>query len=132
MNKAKINDIIRDEKNIIDCDISYRGGTLKIDASELFPGYCEKTGGKAIVGASQNYLGGGIAAAITGGAMFLPEELNKKERKIFDDVLKACKLYFYELNNGGGDEYIQENFSGQDVKHGYLKNQSLPASYPGL
>jgi len=105
-------------ENVIDADISYRGGNLTVDASELFP----SLGERAIVGAYQNYLGGGMAGAIVGAAKFYPQDLNAKERKIFPAVLEACKLYFYELNNGGGDEYMQENYNS------YGRNQNLPVS----
>ncbi len=106
------------EENIISVDISYRGGTLEVDASEIFP----SLGCRAVVGAYQNYLGGGIAGAIVGAAQFHPEELNAKDRKIFPDVLEACKLYFHELNGGGGDQFMAENYGG------YEFNQSLPVS----
>jgi len=110
------------EENTIDADISYRGGKIKIDASELFPEYYERTGERAIVGAYQNYLGGGIAGRIVGAAMFQPEELTEEERALFDPLLKRCVAYFHSLNNGGGDEYMQENYSGLDF------NQTLPTS----
>lgn len=106
------------KENVIKTDISYRGGTLEVDASELFP----SLGCTAIVGAYQNYLGGGMAGAIVGAAQFHPGELNARERKIFGAVLEACKLYFYELNNGGGDQYMQENYNSFDF------NQGLPVS----
>lgn len=115
------------EKNIIGCDISYRGGTLKVDTSELFSGI-----EKPIMGAYQNYLGGGIAGAICGGASFVPDELSKKDQKVFFELKEAIKKYFYEVNNGGGDEYMQENITGRDAKNSYEQNQNLPAHYPGL
>jgi len=53
MTKAKAREFI--EAHTIDADISYRGGSLKVDVSELF-----ETGDEpAIMGAYQNYLGGG-------------------------------------------------------------------------
>mgnify|MGYP001570367202 FL=1 len=66
------------EAHVIEGDVSYRGGTLKIDVSELFPNV-----ENAVMGAYQNYLGGGIAGAIVGGAQFMPEELTAREQKIF-------------------------------------------------
>lgn len=105
-------------ENVIDADISYRGGRLQVDATELFP----SLGRRAIVGAYQNYLGGGMAGSIVGGAMFDPSDLSAKEQKIFHRVLDACKRHFHEINNGGGDEYMQENYGD------YEQNQRLPVS----
>ena len=105
------------EANTINCDISYRGGTLKVNVSELFP-YIENP----IMGAYQNYLGGGIAGAIVGASMFNPEELHKRDIKAFEILKERIKRHFHALNNGGGDEYMQENYSD------YSDNQNLPAS----
>lgn len=105
-------------EHAIDVDISYRGGSLKVDATELFP----SLGERAIVGAYQNYLGGGMAGAIVGAAMFMPQDLSAKEQRIFHRVLDACKAYFFELNNGGGDEYMQSEYGTLEF------NQNLPVS----
>lgn len=105
------------ENNIITCDVSYRGGSLKIDVSELFTKLSNP-----YMGAYQNYLGGGIAGAVVGGASFMPEELNKREQKIFFELKEVCKKYFFEINNGGGDDYMQS--LGRDYKN----NQTLPIS----
>ena len=110
-------------EHIKDSDISYRGGSLKIDVSELFPNVSDPT-----MGAYQNYLGGGIAGAIVGGAMFSRDELEtKKDLQLFDDVMEACKVLFYDINNGGGDDYMQEEVTGAQAG-GYKKNQSMPVS----
>jgi len=106
------------EANIIKCDVSYRGGVLKIDVSELFPNVEE-----AIMGASQNYLGGGIAGAIVAGAMFDVDELESDDDKeVFFELKEKIKKYFYEINNGGGDEYMV------DEVNSYKQNQGLPVS----
>jgi len=104
-------------------EISYRGGQLKIDVSEVFPGVSEP-----IMGAYQNYLGGGIAGAVVGGAMFVPEEelKTKSELRAFHILEERIKKYFYEVNNGGGDEYMQEEVNT------YEQNQQMPKRYPGL
>ena len=109
------------EAHTMECDVSYRGGTLKVDVGDLF------NVPNAIMGAYQNYLGGGIAGAIVGCAMFDPNELNKAEQKLFYELKEKIKVYFYDINNGGGDEYMQEEVFGRDAK-GYAKNQSLPVS----
>lgn len=112
-------------EHTINADISYRGGSLKVDATGLFESY---TGADApIIGAYQNYLGGGIAGSIQAGAMFDPSELNAKDRALFDRALEACKLYFYDLNNGGGDDYMQENVTGR-AAGGYKALQRMPRS----
>ena len=91
---------------------------MKIDVSSVFPDVSEP-----VMGAYQNYLGGGIAGAVVGAAMFDPdEELNAKERKIFEGLKEKIKRYFYELNDGGGDEYMVENVNS------YEQNQTLPTS----
>lgn len=112
------------EKNTIDCDVSYRGGTLKINVSSLFD--IVEDGGKAVMGAYQNYLGGGMAGAICGGAMFDPKKLSKKDQATFLVLEERIKRYFYELNAGGGDEYMVENINT------FKRNQKMPRSYPGL
>jgi hypothetical protein len=102
------------EENTTECDISYRGGVLKIDVSSLFPELEE-----AIMGASQGYLGGGIAGAISRGRMFDIELLTAKNKKVYAVLAEEVKKYFYELNNGGGDDYMQENVNT------YEQNQRL-------
>jgi len=118
------------EAHTVACDISYRGGTLNVDVSSLFE--IGEDNGQAIMGAYQNYLGGGMAGSICGGSMFDPSKLSKKDQATFEVLSARIKLHFYELNNGGGDEYMQENVTGKDARNGYLKNQSLPRTYPGL
>ena len=105
------------ENHITDCDISYQGGTLKVDVSELFPKVDDP-----IMGAYQNYLGGGIAGAIVGAAQFEPSELSKKDQKVFFELKEQIKKYFYEANNGGGNEYMQDNYNS------YNRNKNLPVS----
>lgn len=109
--------------NLKDCDVSYRGGSIKVDVSELFPNVEED----ATMGAYQNYLGGGIAGAIVGASMFDPEVLSKKDKKVFDELKEEIKKYFYDLNNGGGDDYMQEEVTGAGAG-GYKKNQAMPVS----
>jgi len=112
------------ENNIIDCDISYRGGTLKIDVSDLFD-----TGNEpAIMGAYQNYLGGGIAGSIQTGRQFDISNFNKKNMAIYEKLAEACKKYFYNVNNGGGDDYMQENVTGSEAVDGYERLQKMPVS----
>ena len=112
------------EDNTKDCNISYRGGILKIDVSDLFP-ELEEAGEDAIMGASQNYLGGGIAGAITTGRMFALDILTAENRKVYEELAGEVKKYFYELNNGGGDEYMQEEVNS------YEQNQALPNGVGG-
>lgn len=109
------------EDHIIKSDVSYRGGVLKVDVSELFSDV-----DNAIMGAYQNYLGGGLAGAVIGAAQFDPEELSAKDQKIFFTLKEEIKKYFYDLNGGGGDEYMVKEVNS------YEKNQALPGSYPGL
>lgn len=113
-------------ENIINQDVSYRGGSLKFSVKEIFPEVSEP-----VMGAYQNYLGGGIAGAVQGAAMFSPAELSvdrteaeyNEALETFKEILEAAKRYFYNLNNGGGDDYMQENY-GDD----YDFNQNLPSS----
>lgn len=115
------------ENNIIDADISYRGGSLKVDVSELFDTGEEK----AIMGAYQNYLGGGIAGSIQSARMFDISDFSKTDMAVYEIMAEACKRYFYNANNGGGDDYMQENVTGSDAG-GYEATQRLPATYGGL
>lgn len=116
MKKIDYNQFVRD--NIISCDISYRGGNLKVDVSNLFPKV-----NNAVMGAYQNYLGGGIAGRVVGASMFDPNALTTKQKDVFLKVREACIDYFIQANNGGGDDYMQENF-GADRLH----NSRLPVS----
>lgn len=111
------------EENTIDCDVSYRGGSLKVDVSSLLD-----TGDEdAIMGAYQNYLGGGIAGSIQVGRQFDISDFTADQMAVYDALAEACKRYFYEINNGGGDEYMQDNVTGADAG-GYDAVQRLPAS----
>ena len=119
------------EANTKDIDISYRGGSVKIDLTNLFNQTSlkniEEAGEDPIAGTSQNYLGGGIAGKITSGRSFDLEHLTKGDLKKYEAFTEACKRYFYEINNGGGDEYMQENVTGQEAG-GYESTQRLPVS----
>lgn len=107
------------EKHVINSDVSYRGGSLRVDVSDLFGEQAEANGEQAIMGAYQNYLGGGIAGSIQGASMFNPACLNARDRKAFEILTERIKKYFYSLNNGGGDDYMQENAN-------YERTQSMP------
>jgi hypothetical protein len=132
--KKNIADSFDIEANLIECDVSYRGGTLKVNVSEVFPRLLQKRAEdgtcdiELVMGAYQNYLGGGIAGSIVGASMFNPDELNAREKKIFFALKERIKRFFYDVNNGGGDEYMQENVTGKDAKDGYKKLQALSVS----
>lgn len=112
--------------HVIESDISYRGGTLKIDVSELF-NINTNNSDEPIMGAYQNYLGGGIAGAIQTGRQFDIANFNKKDLALYNKVAEQTKRYFYDLNNGGGDEYMQDNVTGKQAKAGYKRLQRLNA-----
>ena len=106
-------------ENIISCDASYRGGTLKVDVSELFPSV-----DNPVMGAYQNYLGGGMRGAIVGGAMFDPDELaNDNERELFHEVAESIKKYFHDITNDEEDG-MNDEWNTMD----YEKNQNMPVS----
>jgi len=119
------------ENNTINCDVSYRGGSLKVDISGLLSQKSleaiEEAGEEATAGAYQNYLGGGIAGSIQTGNNFDPSLLTKVDRKKWDVLKEDLKRYFYNLNNGGGDEYMQENVTGATAG-GYEATQRLAKS----
>ena len=106
------------EEHIVNCDVSYRGGTLKIDVSDLFDTGEEE----AIMGASQNYLGGGMAGKITTGRMFDISGFSKADKKAYEDLSARIVKYFYNLNAGGGDDYMVENVNS------LTQNKRLPVS----
>lgn len=121
MAKRKIKDLkqfVRD--NTIDADISYRGGTLKVDVSKVFKK--SPKGEKLILGAGQNYLGGGIAGRIFGASMFDPSYLAEKDQQLFENLKEASVEVFHEINNGGGDDYMQS------LDRDLFDNQNLPVS----
>jgi hypothetical protein len=120
------------ENHIIDCDISYRGGTLKVDVSGLFSqdsiDAVEEAGETLEAGAYQNYLGGGMAGSIQSGRSFDASLLTKEDQELYKLFSEAVKRHFYNINNGGGDEYMQDCVTGHDAVGGYEKLQKLPVS----
>jgi len=122
---------LRDQGNWINCNVSYRGGSLKVDIGDLLSQAGNEAiinnGQQAIIGAYQNYLGGGIAGRIMFGSMFDGGILKGKDAKTLETIKEEIKRVFYEINNGGGDEYMQENVTGGGDK-GYKINQGLPTS----
>ncbi len=102
------------EDHTIDVDASGRGGGIKVDVSELFP-YIEN----AVVGAWQNYLGGGLLGAVVGGAQFKPEDLHKRDLKKFYTLKEEIKKYFHGLTNHEGDEWEETT---------YIEDQRRPVS----
>ncbi len=123
MKKVNLKEYI--ENNLIDYDVSYRGGYIKVDLSNLFSNRSieriEEAGETAIAGSSQNYLGGGVAGGIRSGSNFDTSLLTKEDLKKYRQFSEEIKKYHYKMNNGGGDDYMQENAS-------YQKTQSLPYS----
>lgn len=110
------------EDHTIDIDASRRGGVIKIDVSELFPEIVE-AGDDAVMGASQNYLGGGMCGATTGGAMFQPDDLeNDKQREIFFEIKDQIKRYFHAITN----EQVEDWDEWSSVS--YDQNQSMAVS----
>jgi hemerythrin superfamily protein len=95
------------------CEVSFRGGGIEIDCTELFP-YIEDVG----MTAYQNYLGGGILAAIQSDNNF-EGILKKKDRRKFEQLREALKRYFHNLTNHEGDEWEEET---------YEQNQRKPES----
>jgi len=117
--KNKLSQFMIDE-HIITCDASYRGGIIKIDVSSLFPNIPAED---AIMGANQNYLGGGLRGCINGGAMFEPSELSAKERQMFDALLDQIKRYFHAITS---DE--EEGMNDEWNTFSYEKQQQMPVS----
>jgi hypothetical protein len=106
------------EDHTMECDYTRRGGNLKVDVSELFPGI-----DNAVMGAYQNYLGGGMLGAVCGGAMFTPDQLSKKDQKRFHEILEAIKKYFYFITNEEAVDWDEWSKSGS-----YEEQQRRPAS----
>ena len=100
--------------NLTESDVSHRGGSIKVNAGELFPNIDNPT-----VGAYQNYLGGGLLGAVVGAAMFDPGELKAKDQKIFKELLEACKKYLHAITRHTGDEWEDQD---------YNRNQEMPVS----
>ncbi len=101
------------EEHTIELDASYRGGTLKVDVSSLFPAV-----DNAIMGAYQNYLGGGMAGAVVGAAMFDPDNLSKRDQTVFYDLKEAIKQYFFAITNEeNSDEWAQSDFTSNQARN---------------
>ncbi len=104
------------EENTKDINTSYRGGFIKVDLSGFFTdkslNNISEAGDIAEAGAYQNYLGGGMTGSIQAGRSFDTDLLTKGDYKKYLAFSEAVKRYFYDCNNGGGDDYMQ-NESGQ-------------------
>lgn len=96
------------------CVMSSRGGGIEIDASEALG----IEGAK--ITAYQNYLGGGIAGKVCSDYNFKQANMRPTQKITFEALRGYLKRYFYNLNNGAGDEYMQESAS-------YERTQSLPS-----
>lgn len=127
--KNKILDYIHDVSNIVRCDVSYRGGGCEWDLTELLNDLKVFTNESSIKCAVyQNYLGGGIAGRIVfagiadGNRDLLDFSTSEKKSKIHDEIKKACIEFFYNLNGGGGDDYMVENVNTLE------KNQKMSIS----
>ena len=107
--------------HILEEDISYRWWTLKIDVSELFP-YISNHYNETVVWAYQNYLWGGIAGCIVWASTFQIDALNQSDVPLFRKLLEEAKKLFFEINKGGGDEYMQS------LNLTYENNQNGPVS----
>src|SRR5688572_10364722 len=92
------------------CEASLRGGGIEIDCTELFP-YIENAG----MTAYQNYLGGGILAAIQSDNNF-EGVLKKKARRKFEQLREALKRYFHNLTNHESDEGEEETYEQNQLK----------------
>jgi len=104
------------EENTIRCEISYRGGGIEIDLSEA-------TGIDGLrITAYQNYLGGGIAGSIQSDCNYEDHAIPEAKKELIEKLREELTRYFYSLNNGGGDDYMQ----GLE-DNTYEKNQSMPS-----
>lgn len=102
-------------EHIVKIEAGYRGGVLKIDVSDLFP-YIKD---EKIMGAYQNYLGGGMLGCVVGASMFNPENLQKKDKKIYKKMIEECKKFLHKETNHVGDEWEEDS---------YEDNQKRPVS----
>ena len=92
------------------CEAGYRGGGIEVDCTDFFP-YIEDAG----MTAYQNYLGGGILAAIQSDNNF-EGVLKKKDRRKFEQLREALKRYFHNLTNHEGNEWEEETYEQNQLK----------------
>lgn len=111
------NEFIRD--NTIELNAGHRGGVIKVDVSSLFDTGDEE----AVMGASQNYLGGGMRGCISGGSMFDPTTLSEKEQTVFKELDKAIKRYFHAITNSEEND-MNDEWNTMDFE----KTQNMPNS----
>ena len=111
MNKKILSFLLEEEESgRIDYDISYRGGHYGLKAEAvvdfLFAGKSEEIKSQFIewlpnkVGASCNYLGGGLRGAITGSDY--DRELPGYAAKLIDKFCAECKNRYNEIENSTG------------------------------
>lgn len=103
------------QSHTLSCDANYRGGTIKIDVSDLFPDLNED----ATCGCYQNYLGGGLLGSIQCGYMFDPKQLNQRNQTKLAKLMDTLKRYFHSLTNHADDEWESAT---------YEQNQKRPVS----
>jgi hypothetical protein len=104
------------DSNIISCDASHRGGGMRVDVSSIFT----PTGEKMIMGAYQNYLGGGMRGAVQGGSMFKPVS---KEIARGKKIMEKIKRYYHDITNSEEDSMNDEWNTTS-----YEQNQKMPMS----
>lgn len=100
------------ENNIIDCNAGYRGGSIKVNVAELFP---EITDEQPIIGAYQNYLGGGMLGAVVGASQFNFDDLTAKHKVIAERLKLECKLYLHNQTNHE-DEWETSTFDENQTR----------------
>lgn len=101
------------EENLYSCDVSHRWGSIKVDVSSLFPEIQDE---QPIMGASQNYLGGGMLWSISSWAMFDWRNLTPKNQEIYRELAEEIKRYMHEMTNHVGDEWEEATYESTQTR----------------
>lgn len=106
---------------LIDAEISYRGGSITIDASYFlnFKQSYLNNYGTTDCGTSQNYLGGGMLGSVYFGSNFSFKHILKKDYARFEKLQNELKQLHHYLTNHSDDEWEDQT---------YKQNQAMPSS----
>jgi hypothetical protein len=109
MSKAKIDSFISQVHDfycenedqpeaLLDAEIGYRGGGIKIDASLLID-FIDDDDINTTCGTYQNYLGGGMLGAVCSGSNFSKDDLTKQGQKDYIYLMECLKKLHHSLTN---------------------------------
>lgn len=111
------------DSNLIINTIDSRGGYTEVNVSSLFPNIPKH---QAVMGAYMNYLGGGLVGCVIGGAMFMPDDLDKDKLELFNQLMERLKRHAYYHYIEVAFDYDSEEAEPVSTEIMYQHNQRMP------